>query len=192
MSRTTAVPQPGGCLSPVSTSRALAESLAGRGFHVHLPHDDDSEQFKVISAGGVRCGISVDDEDTGVAEYLNIDAERGPGELAAVVARILGADYADPAQHAHLHRGVTLAGAVGRDMKARGLSVTLQTYEDHTEFRVGADVVITNPAKPQRGEVSISDDGWLCWECTAAELPGGIADLAGTIAATLTPTSGSV
>jgi hypothetical protein len=66
----------------------------------------------------------------------------------------------------------------------------MQTYEDHTEFRAGADVVITNPAKPQRGEVSISDDGWLSWECYAAELPGGVAALADTIAATLTPASG--
>jgi hypothetical protein len=174
-----------------SISRALAENLTRRGLHVHLPREDDSEQFKVASAGGARCGISVDDEDTDVSEYLNIGAHCGePGQWAAVVARILGADYADPAQYAHLHRGVTRAGAVGRDMKARGLNVTLQTYEDHDEFRVLADVVITNPAKPQRGEVSISDDGWLCWECYAAELPGGVADLADTIAATLTPTSG--
>jgi hypothetical protein len=149
------------------SSSTLAECLIGRGCHVHYPYSDESDYFKVSVAGGASCDLTVDDEDSSLSQNLSIDAQHvQPGQVAAVVARILAADYTSPEQYAHLHKGVPLVGAVGRDMKARGLTVEMETFEDYAEFRVTADVVITNPAQPQRGEVSISDDGWLAWTAT--------------------------
>jgi len=41
----------------------------------------------------------------------------------------------------------------------------MEVYEDPDYYDVSAEVVVSNPARPERGQVSVSDDGDLTWEC---------------------------
>jgi hypothetical protein len=168
--------------------RAVAERLAECGLTVHGTEWEDSRLLKVTSTRGARCLVNVEDGYSATCEYIAVRSESvKPAQTARVVARMLGADYTDPEKYAVLHQGVTPAGAVGRDMKARGFTVDMDVIEDREIYRAFADVVITSPGKPERGKVHIGDDSWVYWECYSDELPGGVADLAGTIADILTP-----
>jgi hypothetical protein len=148
---------------------------------------EDSRRLKVIGTGKAACDVSVADDCYLTCEYIaQRNRKISAADMARIVARMLGADCASPQQYAHLHRGVTPAGAVGREMKARGMAVTMNVVEDEEIYSVFADLVITNPAKPERGKVRIEDHGWVYWECYSDEIAGGHADLADTVADVLT------
>lgn len=178
-----------GCPSPGLPVHTVTEQLARHRLNVQFPDPEDNLLLKVTGTGSMHCRISLDEEDGIACEYSCEHVQKAPPrEIAASVARMTGVDYTDPERYSSLHKGVTLAGAVGRDLKARGLTVTLHVTEDNEIYTALAEIIITNPGEPGRGKVHLADDGWLYWECYADELPGGTAELASTIAATLTPT----
>ena len=170
--------------------RAMAERLTGRGLTVRTTPCEDSRLLKVTRARKAACDIIVADDQYFTCEYTaQRNRSSNPADLARIVARMLGTDYNSPQQYAHLHRGVTLAGAVGRDLKARGMTVTLSVAEDDETYTVYAGIVITSPARPERGKVVLDDSGWVYWECHGDDIPGGPADLADTVADLLTNSS---
>jgi hypothetical protein len=75
----------------------------------------------------------------------------------------------------------------GRRLKAKGLEVCLEVYEDHVAYEVAAEIVVTNPVRPDRGRVHVTDDGALMWECCyeAGPADGDAVAVADTIAAVL-------
>ena len=175
------------CNMPGTPVRTVAERLTERGLTVNSTTEEDGRLLKVARTNNVRCEIIVDDSHLVMCEYVVCPRDSArPGRLTHIAARMLGADYPSPGQYTELRRGVTLAGAVGHDMRTRGLTVTMCVIQDDDDFRVSADVVIANPAKPERGTVTVGDDGWVYWECADDELPGGATDLADTIADVLT------
>lgn len=175
--------------APGAPMREVAQRLTSYGLNVVLPEDKDSRRLAVTGSAGMSCDVHIDDEDYGeFCEYLSLESYHAqPAQVCMTVARMLGLAYADPTRYTDLHRGVTLAGAVGREMQARGLKVVLDVFEDDEEFRVSAEVVISRRANPEYGEVHISDDGGLYWVSYPSDLPGGVAGLADTIAATMAP-----
>lgn len=79
-------------------------------------------------------------------------------------------------------------GAVGREMQARGLVVTLNTYEDQVFFDSCAEIEITNPARPERGLVFVGGDGIVQWELADYVSETEVmADVADTTAQILNP-----
>ena len=168
--------------------RAMTERLTGRGLTVRTTACADSQLLKVTRGRKAACDIIVANDQYFTCEYTAKRNRRtSPADLARIVARMLGTDYTSPQQHAHLHRGLTPAGAAGRDLKARGMTVTLTVAEDDETYTVYAGIVITSPARPERGKVVLDDSGWLYWECHADDIPAGPADLADTVADILTP-----
>ena len=170
---------------------AMTERLTGRGLTVRTTACEDSRLLKVTRARKAACDVIVANDQYFTCEYTAKRNRRrsSPADLARIVARMLGTDYTSPHQYAHLHRGVTLAGAVGRDLKARGMTVTLTVAEDDETYTVYAGIVITSPARPERGKVVLDDSGWIYWECHGDDIPAGPADLADTVADILTPNS---
>jgi hypothetical protein len=167
--------------------RAMAERLTKRGLTVRTKADEDSQLLKVTGAGTAACDLVITDGQYFACDYIpRPSPTTSPAGVARTVARMLATDYTSPQRYAHLHQGVALAGAVGRDMKARGMSVTLSIGKDDETFTVFAAIVITNPTHPERGTVLLDDSGWLYWECYGDEVPGGPADLADTVADVLT------
>jgi hypothetical protein len=165
----------------------MAERLTKRGLTVRTKAYDDSQLLKVADAGTAACEVTVADDHYFACDYTpRPNPTTSPARVARTVARMLSTDYTSPQRYAHLHHGVTLAGAVGRDLKARGMTVTLSITQDDETFTVFAGITITNPAHPERGTVLLEDSGWLYWECHGDDIPGGLADLADTVADVLT------
>jgi hypothetical protein len=161
----------------------MAERLTKRGLTVCTKTEEDGQLLKVTGAGTAACDLTIADGHYFACDYApRASPTTSPAGVARTVARMLATDYTSPQRYAHLHQGVALAGAVGRDMKARGMTVTLSVGKDDETFTVFADIVITNPAHPERGKVLLDDSCWLYWECYGDEVPGGPADLADTVA----------
>jgi hypothetical protein len=175
-----------GCRTVGTSMNAFAERLASHGLKVTFPDRPESHRLKISATNGVRCEVIVDDD--GAACECSVTPARNttPARIAPLVAQMLGAGYTDPERYAVLHRGVPLAGAVACEMTTRGLCAKMDVIEDHKSFQVFADVIISNPASPERGKVHIGDDGWIYWECYGGEIPGGTGAIADTIAGFLT------
>jgi hypothetical protein len=174
---------PTGPDKPIDT---VAERLAKHGLMVKFPEYEDSRLIKITDGMGAHCEMTISD-DYDVACELAHPRNAGPAQIAPVVGRMLSVDYSDPGRYSVLHQEMTLVGAVGREMKARGLDVVMEVIRDDEIYRVSADLIITNSDKPGRGSVHV-DDGWVYWECDASELFGGTAELADTIANILATT----
>jgi hypothetical protein len=166
---------------------AMAEMLTRHGLTVRTTGCDGSRLLKVTGTGRAACDVIVAEDCYFTCEYAaGRDRRTSAANTARIVARMLGADYTSSQRYRHLHRGVTQAGAVGREMKARGMTVTMSVLGDAETYSVFADIVITNPAKPERGKVHIENSGWVYWECYGDEIADGPADLADTVADVLT------
>ncbi len=146
--------------------RAMAGMLAERGFEIHRPNRVVSFCFSVANAERARCQIDIDEQDRLGWEYVSCGGNAaGPAEISGVVLQVLCEDVPESGDtYSHLHKGVTLKGAVGREMVARGLSVTLNTYEDTECFDSISEVEIANPARPERGVVFVGDEGIVQWD----------------------------
>jgi hypothetical protein len=150
---------------PGTAMRAVAEKLAARGFGVRSPEWEESRRLTITGAGRARCELTVEDGGSVRWDYRP-GSGRGtdPAEMTALVLRVLGAAGAgEPRTRAR--PGVSLKGVVGRALAARGLKVGMEVFEDPDFYAVSAEVVVSNPARPERGQVSVSDDGDLTWEC---------------------------
>jgi hypothetical protein len=165
---------------------AVAARLASHRLKVTLPRRPDGRTLTITARRHLRCTLTLDDDGPGCEATIAPSDQATPAQIAPLAAHLLGTSYPDPTRHAHLHRGVTLAGAVARDLAAWGLHVRMDVIEDHDSYRAFADVIITNPTGPQRGRLHLSDDGWITWECDRDVLPGGTDGFTDTIAAALT------
>lgn len=182
------------CGDPGKAMRAVAEKLAARGFGVRSPDWEESRRLTITSAERARCELTV--EDGGSVRWDYRPSRGGgtdPAEMTGQVLRVLGAaDTGEPRTKAR--PGVSLKGVVGRALAAHGLKVGMEVYEDPDFYDVGAEIVVINPARPERGQVRVSDDGDITWEfryyddCDAGQIADavvgiftdGIGDRAGT------------
>jgi hypothetical protein len=150
---------------PGTAMRAVAEKLAARGFGVRSPEWEESRRLTITGAGRARCELTVEDGGSVRWDYRpGSGPGTDPAEMTALVLRVLGAAGAgEPRTRAR--PGVSLKGVVGRALAARGLKVGMQVFEDPDFYAVSAEIVVSSPARPERGQVSVSDDGDLTWEC---------------------------
>jgi hypothetical protein len=174
---------------PGAAARMMARILAERGFDVRCREHGGSRVLDITGTGQARCQISAEDEDSSVVwEYVPSSGSRPrAADTSRMVLRLLGRDQTGPAgRYAHLHWGARLKGAVAREMHARGLKADLDICEDPELYDVTAEVVLTNPVKPERGVVRLTDEGIIRWECDHAGIPQHAAAIADTTAEVLT------
>jgi len=94
---------------------------------------------------------------------------------------------------------ITFKGIVGLELKARGLDVGLEVYEDEDYYAAVAEIVVTSPESEEIARVRVTDDGGVTWErdywpeaaviTWEPDYSGWIADpgsVAGAIVATIT------
>jgi hypothetical protein len=150
---------------PGQAVHAVAERLAACGLAVCGPEGQESRRLTIAVAERGRCELTIEDGGSARWDYRPGSGRgTGPAELTALVLRLLGAaDTGEPRTRAH--PGVSLKGMVGRALAARGLKVGLEVYQDPDYYDVSAEIVVSNPARPERGQVSVSDAGDLTWEC---------------------------
>jgi hypothetical protein len=174
---------------PGAAMRKVAETLAAHGFEVCPPEWPDSRCLTITSLPGTTCDVTVEDSGAVTWEYWRGASEAAdPDRVAALALRLLtdGSEDLPPASAALTTTGYSLQGTVGRELEAKGMDVSLNVYADHLCFEVAAEIVVTNPARPERGRIRVGDEAGLVWETgrcgTDRTDPGAIT---GTIIAVL-------
>lgn len=146
--------------------------LSARGFQVQALARDDVYCLAIKSSAWARCEVSI--EDDGAVRWECKPAagrDSDPRLLTQLVLRMLAANCAssgNPAPSAP--SGATLKSAVGRALDACGLAVRLAVYQDTACFEVEAQIVVANPERPERGQVSLSDNADVAWEWSCREV----------------------
>jgi len=153
---------------PAAAMHVVAAKLASHGFDFHGPDWEEGRRLTVTNLRDTTCEITVEDHGLVVWEYWpEAGNNADPEKITSLVMRLLSDDGVDPAGR-RLERTTPtscLKGLVGCELKGRGLAVCLDVYEDHVAYEVAAEIVVTNPVRPERGQVRVTDDGALMWEC---------------------------
>lgn len=84
-----------------------------------------------------------------------------PADIADVALAVLGGSIGGPPPSTS--RALTLKGAVGRALQARGMNVTMAVYQDSQAFEVAAEIIAVCPDLPECGQVRVTDDGYITW-----------------------------
>src|SRR5579859_3222805 len=120
-----------------------------------------------ITCPHARCTLTVHDGGQVVWEWRPVaGGQADPKQLADMACALLIGQAGEQPRlgDGYGRRTVTLKGAVGRELAARGLAVDLDLYPDMEFYDVSAVIVITSPGADLEAEVWVADDGSLCWE----------------------------
>ncbi len=91
---------------------------------------EESRRLTITSAERARCELTVEDGGSVRWDYRPRSGRRtDPAEMTGLVLRVLGGADADEPQP-RARPGVALKGMVGRALATRGLTVSLEVYED--------------------------------------------------------------
>jgi hypothetical protein len=153
------------CGEPGAALRVAAEILGASGFGTRRADGEASRTLIVTGLRDTACEVTDDDGLFRWEYHPGTGAD--PDQMAGRVMRLLtGTSPAAPgARLARPAPRTGLKGLVGRRLREQGLAVSLEVYEDHVTLDVAAEVSVTNPGRPERGRVLISDEGWLLLEC---------------------------
>jgi hypothetical protein len=173
---------------------AVADGLSAHGFDVRNPAAGNDCYLKVTNVRATLADLII--SATGIMEWEYRCYEPSPHDPATMTAIVLtilnpGHGTARPPRLAR-HPHMTLKGIIGRAAADHGMHVTLAVLDqDDTSFDVYTEITVTNPAQPDRGTVSVADDGGIWWRCRLRDQPHSaagldITDITSTIARALT------
>lgn len=150
---------------PGELMRLVAGGLTASGLDIRPPDNEDGCRM-TIGCQQARCALSV--TDWGDIEWEcrpRSGGEADPRLIADLAATLLTGRAQDYPRRGNGHgRGsITFKGIVGLELKARGLAVDLEVYEDKDYFDVRAEIVVTNPASGHDAAVHVADDGSIIW-----------------------------
>jgi hypothetical protein len=171
----------------------VANGLTGRNLDVSGPEWDGSHYLKITNVPGVLSEVTIRNDGSVEWEYmLRHDIQPDAMHLTDVVRGVLGEDIAgDRSVLPAPSRSLTLKGLVGWALQQCGMAVSLDVVcIDEVFCEVYAEVDVTNPARPARGRVRVTDEPALRWECHIADptrgIPGiSLGEVTGTIAGAL-------
>jgi hypothetical protein len=163
------------CASPAPPGTLLSlvmDGLASAGLDVR----QGEGCLLAIAWPGVRCQLAVSDWGTAEWELWPQSPAGADPNLAADAATALLTGRPGPFPRlSDGGRSGTFKGAVGRELRARGLEVELAMYADEVGFDTFAEVVATTPDGADTAQVRVADDGGLTWvrEYQAGAAPSG-------------------
>lgn len=167
--------------------RMVAERLTANGVAIRMPDYADSRRLNIVNARRARSEIIAEDCGYVVWDYWPWSgAHSDPADITSLVLRVLGADHYATTRNISAQPALKLKGIVGRDLAARGLRVSLEVFEDLVAFDVVAEISVTNPARPERGRVCITDEGSVMWEYHHESTRETLMDVVDTITPVLT------
>ena len=165
------VPAVNGCgvvadpAGPGELIRLVADGLADCGLEVRLSGPEEAAQLDITCEPG-QGRLSVNDWAYADLHFSPRSRDEADPRLIADMATALLTGRAEqcprPAASCRRDR-ITFKGIVGRELKARGLDVGLEVYEDEDYFDVAAEIVITVPGSQDGAQVRVTDDGCLTW-----------------------------
>ena len=142
----------------------VVEGLTDSGLNVHPPERHGSCRL-AIACAGARCTLTINDWGDAEWEYCPCSGDNAdPKQLADVTTALLTgrADDFPRLGRGYAHEGITLKGIVGLELKARGLDVDLNVYQDEDYFEAHAEIQVTSPGS-EDARVFVTDDGCLTW-----------------------------
>jgi len=150
---------------PGELMRLVAGGLTASGLDVRPPEHEGGCRM-TIGSQGARCALSV--TDWGDIEWEccpQASGEADPQQIADLATTLLTGRAQDYPRRGigYGHDSITFKGIVGLELKARGLAVDLEVYEDKDYFDARAEIVVTNPASGQDATVHVADDGSITW-----------------------------
>jgi len=150
--------QPGGLMHMV------AEGLSAQGFKITYPEFDYERCLTFVGLDGVSSSVTV--SDNGRVEWECFGRAADPGKIADLAATLLAGRSVDCPRwdDTTLAPDVPFKGIVGRQLKASGLDVCLQVYEDQDFYDVLAEIVVTDPDARDYATVRVADDGAVTWQ----------------------------
>jgi hypothetical protein len=161
-----------------ATMHAVAAKLHDLGFGVRLPQREGGRCLGIVNAQGARSEVTVDDHGYVLWDYWPWSgSETDPADIVGLALGLIG-----PAQAGArpvIRRALPLKSAVGLALRALGFHVTMAVYETDETLEVTSEVVASNPSMPFCGQVRVSDDGDVTWEChvgPAAQCALAVAD----------------
>lgn len=149
---------------PGELMRLVADRLTRNGFDVSLPEHDDGCRL-TITGQDLRSTLSVSDCGLVQWEWCPRAADGvDPAKLADLTATLLTGQAGERPGDQREPAGLTLKGAVGVDLRARGLTVALNVCEDELYFDAETEIVVTSPGSDPAAEVRITDNGSFTWQ----------------------------
>lgn len=200
------LPASGGPIATLDADRnelmgLVADGLAANGLKIRPPECEGGCRL-TIACHRARCTLAVTDWADVEWEWCPQASGEADAKLIADVATTLLTGHAQDYPRlgsGYGHDTVTFKGVVGLELKARGLAVGLEIYQDEDYFDASAVIVVTSPDSEADAAVHVADDGNITWTrdywaeaAAAAWTPdscGRIADLekvAGAVVATIT------
>jgi hypothetical protein len=153
---------------------AVADGLGEQGLDITGQEWEKACYLKASNAWGALGEATVGADGTFSWEYRPVDGGWGDaGQMAAMVGALLGTEWAgDPRPAVPGYPGQTVKGAVGLMARAAGLRARLgRVIPDDQFLEVSAEVEITDPERPERGRVWVTDNV-VRWECRLADGAG--------------------
>jgi hypothetical protein len=151
---------------------AVADRLTDHRLDIRSPEWERSHLLRITNIPGVMSEISVYDNGAVEWEYCQCHGNPAdPAVIAKMAMSMLGADIPDYRGPLLLRPGyLTLRGVIGRALAQRGMHVSLDVYRDEFCFEAYSEIKVTNPARPDRGKVRLTDDNSIVWECRLSDL----------------------
>src|SRR5260370_6020935 len=147
---------------PGDLLRMVGDELGARGFAVQCPAQAAGRSLTITRRDGASTYLTVDDD--GSVRWECKPPRAGDADMTAfadmAVLLLTGRSDAPARQEGPQRSGLTLKGMVGRDLRARGLPVTLEVHPDNDEFHVCGEGVAGRPDAHCPG----NDDGLLTRE----------------------------
>lgn len=155
------VTEPGGLI------RMVGDELTTRMIGARLSEQDDARSLAVTCGNGVRSCLTVQDDALVRWEFQPPRCARPDVGMLADIATLLLTGHRDDRHVPDTQcrsEGVTFKGAVGRELRARGLTVALEIYPDDDVLDVIGEVVAVGADAGEEAKVRINDNGELTWE----------------------------
>ncbi len=172
------------------SAKLVMDTLATEGFGTQTREWDELWDLTITGARRARSCLAIVEGGYLRWHYEPDSGPRtSPAAIARLVLRLLGTAGAgtgpgDRPLDDDTYRAFLLKGAVGRLLQDQGLKVELLSYEDLESFDVVAEIQVSDPHRPGRGRVRVTDQGFLEWECNAGEAFGSDA---GAVVAVIAP-----
>jgi hypothetical protein len=150
---------------PGELMRLVADGLAGCGLGIDMSESEGGSRLEITCAAGL-CTLSVSDWGYAEWDYCPEAGGHADPKLIADLATALLTGRAGECPRlggGYEREEITFKGVVGLELKARGLDVDLDVYQDEDYFDVRAEIVAVSRAGDDDAKVCVTDDGCLTW-----------------------------
>ena len=162
---------------PQAAIEASGDELNVQGFDVCTFTSLACGYLKINSVWATVADLTIFRNGTVDFDYHCFDGNpHDPGEMTAITLAILHDDDrgGEAARYPHL----SFLFSIARAALEQGLSVELRSNDPSNAYwRIKDEVAVTNPDRPERGTIRVTDDGALWWRCQLRDQPSGSAGL---------------